>query len=71
MWANMKNRTRQDAFERITQARVGSLVNSTQEYREALIRDLMNWADDVKQENFRRGLNDVTKGQLMGYDRPE
>lgn len=57
----MKNRTSQDAFERVTIARVGSLVNSTQEYRDAMIKFLSSWVDDLQQENYRRNQNNAVQ----------
>lgn len=48
------NKSKQDAFDRILTARMGSGVDATDEYLLELNRLLHGWADDVAAELRRR-----------------
>lgn len=43
----MKNTTRQDAYSRIIQAKLGCLVNADEEYLFALRGFLFSWIDEI------------------------
>jgi len=43
----MSNRTRQDAYERVSQARLGSLVEPSEEYLSELRSQLYLWIDEA------------------------
>lgn len=48
------NKTRHDAFVRLSQARTGSLVDASDDYLEGLREYLTQWRDRVEHEIFRR-----------------
>lgn len=49
-----KNSTQQDAFERVLDAKMGSLADATDDYLMHLQRNLYLWVDEIGQEMARR-----------------
>jgi hypothetical protein len=63
-----ENKTRADAFGRISQARTGSLVGATDEYLEALREEVAQWRERVEREIFERSEREMV---ALGLDPEE
>ena len=46
----MPNQTKADAFERVQQAKTGSLVRPSEEYLLAMITHTQQWTDELRAE---------------------
>ena len=50
----MNNKTPQDAFERVVQAKMGSLVNASDEFLLSLNAQVQAWSQEISRELSRR-----------------
>ena len=50
-----KNKTASDAFVRVLDAKISSLLNPTSEYLDALEHELQKWLEQIKEYRARRG----------------
>jgi hypothetical protein len=66
----MKNETRQDAYSRLVQARMGCLVDASPAYLIALRELLLAWVGDVDAEISKQTVEACEQG-VTGFDDPD